>query len=89
MTGVERVEQRRPRGQRCILGLKRDIVRERATHFDGQTDQRTYPVTEMRERKSNISNEFHHIFSRDEATLYERVSVRRLVGWSIRPSVRW
>ena len=29
------------------------------------------------------------IFSRDAATLYERVSVRWLVGWSVRPSVGW
>ena len=27
------------------------------------------------------------LFSRDEATLYERVSVRPSVGWSVRPSV--
>ena len=29
----------------------------------------------------------HRILSRNEATLYERVSVRWSVGWSVRPSV--
>ena len=51
----------RPRGQRCVLGLKRDIDQERVIYFDGQTDRRIYPVIEMREHKSNISNEFRHI----------------------------
>ena len=34
----------------------------RGTYFDGQTDRRTHPVIEMREGKSNISNEFRLIF---------------------------
>ncbi len=29
----------------------------------------------------------HRLFSHDEATLYERVSVRRLVHWLVRPLV--
>ena len=37
-----------PRGQRCVLGLKRDIDKERVTYSNGQTDRRTYPVIEMR-----------------------------------------
>ena len=41
---------------------KRYRQRKRVTYFDGQTDRRTYPVIEMRERTSNISNEFRHIF---------------------------
>ena len=32
---------------------------------------------------------FLFLFSRDEATLYEGVSVRRMDGWSDGPMVRW
>ena len=53
----------RPRGQRCVLGLKRDIDKERVTYFDGQTDRRTNPVIEMRERQSNISKSFTIFFA--------------------------
>ena len=34
------------------------------TYFDAQTDQRTCPVIEMRERKSKVSNVFRYIFFR-------------------------
>ena len=48
-----------------------------------------------REKKMNfhISENQDLVFSRDEATLYERVSVRwlvgPLVGWSVGWLVRW
>ena len=51
-----------PRGQRRVLGLKRDIDKERVTYFNGQTDLRTYPVIEMQGRQLNISNESRYIF---------------------------
>ena len=38
------------------------MYKERVTDFDGQTDQQTYPVIEMRGRKLNVSNEFRHVF---------------------------
>ena len=46
-----------------MLGLKRDVDKERVTYFDGQTDQQIYPVIEMRECTAIISNEFRHIFA--------------------------
>ena len=60
-TSKEKNKETRPRGQRCVLGLKKDIDKERDPYFDGQTDRRIYPVIEMRECTAIISNEFRHI----------------------------
>ena len=57
------LELTRPRGQGCVLGLKKRYrFRKRVTYFNRQTDRRTYPIIEMRERTSIISNEFCRIF---------------------------
>ena len=53
-----------------------------------------YMVTLSLTAQDTLIAELNHlmketvIFSRDEATLYERVSVRWSVGWLVGPSVR-
>ena len=66
---------------------------------DQRTDTRSYRVAASRlkshfllrtpglKKCTNRTNLCNFLFSRDEATLYERVSVRPSIGWSVRPSV--
>ena len=53
-------EKQDPEANDASLG---DIDKERVTYFDGQTERRTNPVIEMRERQSNISKSFTIFFA--------------------------